>query len=98
MSTATNMTQSTTTANVVPTVTKRTSTTTAANTTASSSTNSSFVGIGGEMVEYLPTGNVVASDAEAFYKKTKRSGLLPDKRADLYDKATQTKLPNTKRW
>lgn len=66
--------------------------------TISISTNSSSVAmvlktivVGGVSIEYDPAGTTTP-DSEAFYKKTERAAMKPDKLADLFEKATRTKL------
>jgi hypothetical protein len=48
--------------------------------------------VGAEVVEYDPTGGSVVGANEANYKKIDLAPMAPDKLADLFDKATRTKL------
>jgi hypothetical protein len=48
--------------------------------------------IGGILIVYNPGGTVATATPEAFYKKTERIHMQQDKRADLYEKATRTRL------
>jgi hypothetical protein len=49
------------------------------------------VTLGGEIIEYNPSG-VVTKTTEAFYKKTDREPMAPDKLAALFDKASKPGL------
>jgi hypothetical protein len=55
------------------------------------SSTATTVQVGNETITYDPAGTTTA-DAEAFYKKTERAKLDADKLADLFEKATRTKL------
>jgi hypothetical protein len=48
--------------------------------------------LGGEEIEFDTAGASGAKLAPAFYSKTECENLTPDKRADLYGKATQSRL------
>lgn len=55
------------------------------------SATATTITIGGEVIAYDPA--VTAQPiAEAFYKKTDRASLMPDKKALLFSQATQTRL------
>jgi hypothetical protein len=53
--------------------------------------NNIMVLFGGETIEYNPNG-IAAQKTEAFYKKQDREPMAPDKKADLFDKATKPGL------
>jgi hypothetical protein len=70
----------------------QTQTTAASSSTMTSAQQRATFSVGTEIVEYDPTGGSVVGANEAYYKKTDRAPMAPDKLADLFDKATRTKL------
>jgi hypothetical protein len=75
---------------MVPTMTPTTTSTQTSSTTTGGANNIMVV-LGGETIEYNPSG-IAVQKLEAFYKKQDREPMAPDKKAALFDKATKPGL------